>query len=314
MIIGANFELEVFGRFIRGKLSAEKFERELVRLVNAGAGYIELNGDLIKVFEKGFSRNKGIIHAACDKRGISLGLHLPTFGVALESYWKHSREAIIRDMKELIIEQYAPIKFENFVFHMPDIEKFLAHDMQRSLANNKRKIRKFLLKSLEKMPRLKDLVNFNYLVIGRVLPEMIRSLKELRAFSDIEKVCFENSELIKHEYYCSIFDRLAKESDLSICLDIGHLKTREIIENKDFLLPFLKKYQNKIREVHIHDVKILPSGKISDHLPLGSGILDLKNTLKLLKDFDFQGPIVVETHYYDPVISLKVLTKALKNI
>lgn len=315
MIVGTNFRMETFGKLIKGKLSAEKFERKLVKLIRAGTEYIELSGDLVKALEEGFSRNKEIIRSVCKKHGISLGLHLPTFGFALESWFENSRKGIVKDAKELITKDYAPIEFENFVLHMHGIESYLRIGVSEGLARDKSEFKKLLLKSLEKVPKLRDLVNFDYFVIKKALQGMIKSLKELETFLDIEKVCFENSESIQHKYYCSILDRLMEVSNLSICLDVGHLKIREILEGRNYLLSFLEKYHRKIREVHIHNVKILSERRVIDHQSLAdSGEVNLKKTLKSLKDFGFKGPIVLELPYSDSIRSLKVLSETLKQL
>lgn len=319
MKVGTNFKMETFGRFIRKrKLSVKKVEKELIKLIEAGAEYIELSGDLVKAFEEGFLRNKEIIRSICKKHGISLGLHLPTFGFALENWFENSRKGIVKDAKELITKDYAPIKFENFILHVHNIENYLKVGVSEGLARDKSSLKKLVLKSLEKVPKTRDSVNFDYFVIKKVLPGMIKSLKEFETFLDIEKVCLENSESIQHKYYCSIIDRLMEVSNLSICLDIGHLKMREILEGGNYLSSFLEKYHRKnrkIREVHIHDVKISSrTGRPFDHQPLGSGEIDLKKTLKLLKDFGFKGPVVLELPYSDSIESLKVLTETLKQL
>ncbi|MCL4415136.1 MAG: sugar phosphate isomerase/epimerase [Patescibacteria group bacterium] len=66
--------------------------------------------------------------------------------------------------------------------------------------------------------------------------------------------------------------------------DVGHF-----LKGGCDIWRLLKKYLPRIVNIHIHDVV---DGK--DHQPLGTGILDVRKFVKILKDADYQGYLSIE--------------------
>lgn len=76
-----------------------------------------------------------------------------------------------------------------------------------------------------------------------------------------------------------------KSSRVGCVWDIPHSKLA--MGNK--YLEFPKILRNKIKEVHISDIK-----NKKDHLPLGKGNLNIKEVIKNLKDINYKGDIILE--------------------
>lgn len=100
-------------------------------------------------------------------------------------------------------------------------------------------------------------------------------------------VCIENlvekwSIQIAYPSTVNHYQHVAEFSDLT--LDIGHF-----IKSGTNPLPVLKKFSNKIQNIHLHD-----AGKESAHLPLGKGILNITNFLKILEEIGYDKFITIE--------------------
>ena len=77
-------------------------------------------------------------------------------------------------------------------------------------------------------------------------------------------------------------------------------------------------------EVHAHDVAPVasisygrgqPQVVLQDHKPIGSGILNFKEIIKLLKDNCREDLlVVVEDYYHDPVPSIRALREMIDKI
>ena len=97
---------------------------------------------------------------------------------------------------------------------------------------------------------------------------------------------------------CSLFHK-QNFANIGICLDIGHLLSgshmEEIEQNyclyqlakMNYILPIIK-------QIHIHDYFK------TDHLQLGSGIMDLEGTIKFILKNDLIVPIIIETTVNNP--------------
>ena len=88
-------------------------------------------------------------------------------------------------------------------------------------------------------------------------------------------------------------DRLEENSGTGICCDIGHL----ILEGAD-ISKVIHAYQDLIREFHFHDAVewTLQDGKtiLQDHVALGSGVLDVKDTRDNMLSHGFDGVLMIE--------------------
>ena len=117
-----------------------------------------------------------------------------------------------------------------------------------------------------------------------------RSLAALCKIVDPAELCVENLE-------DSLFDLalpFIEQHGVSICLDVGHLALQGSSE-----LSFLEQHGERIREIHLHDALVPPSGgqqRASDHLALGQGQIDYAALLEKLTELGFDGPIILEVN------------------
>lgn len=81
--------------------------------------------------------------------------------------------------------------------------------------------------------------------------------------------------------------------ELGLHLDIGHANLRVARNTTDELL---RAYGSRLRHVHLHDNK---GGDADLHLPLGSGNLDLRHQIQLLRAAGYDGTITLEVFSED---------------
>ncbi len=83
--------------------------------------------------------------------------------------------------------------------------------------------------------------------------------------------------------------KIAKNLDLNFCFDVGHAtKSKFYIEKsgakvKWNIKDWIKSFRNKILVAHLHDC-VIKDNEISDHNPIGSGIIDFSETFRALKN------------------------------
>lgn len=143
--------------------------------------------------------------------------------------------------------------------------------------------------------------------LDRMVKQAERSLEEIAQEMEPAKLCVENSEAIP-------FDRLlplVRKHGVSICLDVGHLALRG-----EDPVAFIETHFEAIEEVHLHDVRRIGwihSGPVlSDHQPLGSGLLDLRKIMEMLKTTNYDGVLLVEMTSKDDLLqSLASLDRLL---
>jgi sugar phosphate isomerase/epimerase len=131
------------------------------------------------------------------------------------------------------------------------------------------------------LPQLREPVQRQAL-LGALLAQASRSLSALCDIVEPADLCVENLE-------DSLFDLalpLIEQHRVSICLDVGHLA----LQGGD-ALAFLAQHRDRIREIHLHDVK-----PARDHLALGQGQLDYAALLEKLAEVNYQGPVILEVN------------------
>jgi sugar phosphate isomerase/epimerase len=86
------------------------------------------------------------------------------------------------------------------------------------------------------------------------------------------------------------FKMLFSEVECGMTFDVGHAYTSD----GEGMAAYVKEFRKLIKHVHIHD-----NDKKSDqHLPLGTGKIDIAQAVKDLKSF-YDGTITVEVHSQD---------------
>jgi sugar phosphate isomerase/epimerase len=104
-----------------------------------------------------------------------------------------------------------------------------------------------------------------------------------------------NLELLVENFSASSFSikefkQLFSDSDLGMTLDVGHAFTADGEGFDNYLAQFKK----KVKHVHLHD-----NDRRSDqHLPLGTGKIDIARVVKELRGF-YDGTITLEVHSQD---------------
>lgn len=114
----------------------------------------------------------------------------------------------------------------------------------------------------------------------------LKRIKELAEFAKSldMRIAFENAKIKGYLEY--VFENLDYDN-LGICFDIGHY---HVHFKDDF--PF-ELFKNKIWAVHLHD-----NDQTDDlHLLPFDGTLEWKDTIKKLKDANYNGPITLELCY-----------------
>jgi sugar phosphate isomerase/epimerase len=82
--------------------------------------------------------------------------------------------------------------------------------------------------------------------------------------------------------------------ELGLHLDIGHANLLVLHSTVEELLV---SYGSRLRHVHLHDNK---GGSADLHLPLGTGTVDVRGAVGLLKRFGYDGTITLEVFAPDP--------------
>jgi sugar phosphate isomerase/epimerase len=104
---------------------------------------------------------------------------------------------------------------------------------------------------------------------------------------------------------------LARDLDLSICLDTGHVLVG--FSGPIDLFDALEASLERLGEIHLHDgpwqgpEQIIGYGK--DHQPLGQGDLDAGRLLDRLAEVSYDGPIIFELTVEEALASLDVIRR-----
>jgi len=82
--------------------------------------------------------------------------------------------------------------------------------------------------------------------------------------------------------------------ELGLHLDVGHAN---LLVAQNTMEELLSAYGTRLRHVHLHDNK---GGAADLHLPLGTGTVDLRRAVRLLKGLGYDGTITLEVFTPDP--------------
>jgi len=101
------------------------------------------------------------------------------------------------------------------------------------------------------------------------------------------KLCLENTEE-RPEDLEMFFEDLPS---LFFCLDLGHAN---LFTEEDKSIGFLEKFRHRLRHIHMCDNFGGYSEKCDIHLPLGTGRIDFRPTLKYLKELGYDDTFTLE--------------------
>jgi sugar phosphate isomerase/epimerase len=85
------------------------------------------------------------------------------------------------------------------------------------------------------------------------------------------KICVENTIIFQTKFGEASISLLLESAMFALTFDIGHVAANDFLQQ-----PLIFQHIDKLKHMHIHDVK-----DKRDHLPLGTGELDLPRYLKL---------------------------------
>lgn len=283
MRVGTMIEPKRIARAFLCTDGAHTVTGEARRLIDAGAGHIEISGEAVAVLPGGLrdrfrEEAAGGLRELREKEGVTFSVHLPFMGgvnftTSIDSI-RHGSVEVLRD----IAEQCAPLQPVSYVFHVAGLLEDL---MSVGLRDEQ--------------------------VIEAYLGYAAESLERIVEFIPAKRLCIENLEYIAFERLFPLVESFGTR----ICMDVGHIKLRgeEISE-------FVKAYGSLLGQVHMHDVTGKQFDKrvtvMDDHQALGTGIIDVDAVIGMLREARFDGPVVLEVHSVDPIGSVGILREAIE--
>lgn len=266
---------------------------EVERLAALGAGHIEFTTDFLfsnLKAARAFESEKARLGSIARERELTYSFHLPTSGgFCTGSAWKQVRSGSVAWLREFV-QSMAPMEPTGYVMHPQALSDLFHIDlgpMQTGLLSARQ-------------------VLF-YFTRNVIIPNEREALAEIRTFVAPEKIFLENSENI--DFY--MLKDFALGSGYSVCMDVGHL----LVDGQD-LSKFANTFRPVLRHVHLHDVidkaPANAPGQHRDHRPLGTGIADVPEIVRLLHSVEFDGAIVIEDYFQDPADSIRYLVERLR--
>jgi sugar phosphate isomerase/epimerase len=136
-----------------------------------------------------------------------------------------------------------------------------------------------------------------------------RSLEEIVTRTEIDprKIAVENVE-----FPFEITYELVEQYNTSICFDTGHLLTH--YSGTESVIEFYRKYRERIVELHLHDGSYEKREGVivhRDHIPLGRGVMPVRDFLRELLKSKFNGPIIFELSNEEVKESLDYIRKVV---
>lgn len=306
-----------------------KLENQIEELRAVGAEHFELSGDLIflKPEMSRWWQAQFPYLRTLENAGVTFSIHLPQFcALEIDSYIPETSEASVEAIKRMI-QFFQPLNPLNYILHLGG-ERFHGY-MNLHLADpiiDQELTKIFPGAGLDKLKK-KSAQKFLYWLVAWVkrhtdrtisIPRILSSLRELEKIVPLKKICLENLE--NHDFE-PMADRVLKETDVSVCFDVGHSVLQAGLKNT---ARFIKKYHQRLAQIHLHDVVKVATTTYNngqtvdlwqDHKPLGSGVVDIKkDVLASLKKYNFSGQIIIEDYYHDPVPSIILLKKLIDEL
>lgn len=120
-----------------------------------------------------------------------------------------------------------------------------------------------------------------------VVRSQLTAVRERADSHDVELV-FENVDHQPQGLPISVLGDIARDTDTSVCFDVGHAY---LAEGHDGMDRFLGNHGERVSHLHVHDVR----GRGDTHIPLGAGEVDLGRVVDALPEFDDSVAIEVFT-------------------
>ncbi|WP_084156820.1 sugar phosphate isomerase/epimerase family protein [Haladaptatus cibarius] len=125
-----------------------------------------------------------------------------------------------------------------------------------------------------------------------VEPYLLSAIRELDTFGEEHgvEICVENLPGILFTVHD--FDRIFAETDAAMTFDTGHARVDGM--DAEDMESFLTAHGDRISHIHVNDAR----GPADEHVPTGSGTLDLATALAPVRD-GWSGTVSVEVYSFD---------------
>jgi sugar phosphate isomerase/epimerase len=256
---------------------ALRLTKHAQRLIEAGFRHIEL------AMDTRFMMQRAVDDSAIDEllelrkaKGITYSVHLPIMDTSFMSLNERIRKATLECLKESIIAT-EPLDITGYVLHPTRFVEYEIAGLPLQTAT-KREIYKYILEKGS------------------------RGILELtKAAGDPRRILLEPDVAIPFD---AIIDPLIKEYDTGVCFDYGHHVMAKLNP-----FEFYDNYEDRIREIHFHDVAV--KYKI-DHIPLGAGTTHWEDFIRYItREKRFDGVLLLEMMESAAISSLPRLLKAI---
>jgi len=201
-----------------------------------------------------------------EELGNAFTVHLPFYSLELASFNEHIRQAGVETVVQAI-ELAGPLEPEAYVLHTTGA----------------------LAAEFSQLDLSEDMVA---LICGYMSMFAARSLEEIITRTEIHprKIAVENVQ-----FPFGVTYELVEQYNTSICFDTGHLLSQQ--SGTESVIEFYRRYRERIVELHLHDGGYEKRDDIvirRDHIPLGRGVMPVRDFLRELLRSKFNGPIIFE--------------------
>lgn len=315
------------------------FESLVQETIVAGSTHLEISADLIFLTQKTRQWFKQFLPylVGLKKQGITYSVHLPQFGgMFLETNLEIVRPATILELEEIVkfFKDLDPL----FVLHLGGGERIFHYlgthgdnpvveqELDRTFGGHlwpwrviEKKIARFVIGDAMATSE-------QFLVNKIIIENLQESLAKIARFLPLHRLCLENLE---HGPFSPVVKSLIKTIPISVCLDVGHKTIEEWQDNKKCFEDFMRDFGHRLAIMHIHQVVEIGHETygnetrvvLQDHKPLDvrGGIVPIDKILRLAQDVGNrtgrdETPLVLELYYHNPIPSIRILTRALKQL
>jgi sugar phosphate isomerase/epimerase len=240
---------------------------EAIRRIVKGYGLssVELSLDFgiifPQVFDESFYKSVAVLQK---EFGITCTVHLPFMWIDCSSLNETIRQSSLECVRRAV-DLSEPLYVDAYVLHL--------------WGNTTIQITTALKESVQRE-----------MVLEAVLTQADRSLSEITKFINPINLCVETLEAPPFDLFAPVIEK----HGTSICLDVGHIAYQLGGE-----LSFLDRYQERIREIHLHDYLVESVGGFTrtiDHLALGKGQLDYRAFMQKLEEIQYNEVLILENN------------------
>lgn len=215
--------------------------------------------------------------------GVGYTVHLPFRGLDVSSLCRPIAQASVESFKLIIRQLEETLRVEHYVMHLTEM----------------------MLQQVATKPHLDRETKAK--IVGTMYAQAKEGVREILESAPPGKLLLENIKSGWQEPFAA-----ARELGVGICCDIGHL----VLEGAN-IKEVVAANRDLIREFHFHDAVewTLQDGKkiLQDHVALGTGVLNVTDTLDFMLAEGFDGVLMVEVGRWEAAQeSVKVVKEYLQ--